>query len=162
MNLEIEIDSKQAVQLLLNLSYEFHPLASLISNRRSQLSSFADVKITHVARHQNRCADTLVKEGRKRKLSLWYSLSVHLQRSTMKTKPASSIPSQVDFPCFCLCLSVYHFYPPRKFYISMLFNSDLFIRHGDAYPFVLSAYNLILSFVTDYVVDYVIALFNLI
>lgn len=55
---------QQVVQLLLNFTSRNHHLDSLISNCTSQFSSFTDVKITHVARHQNKCANTLAKEGK--------------------------------------------------------------------------------------------------
>lgn len=59
--LEIETDSKQTIQLLLNLPYEIHHLDSLILNYMSRLFSFTDVRITHVDRYQKSCTNILAK-----------------------------------------------------------------------------------------------------
>lgn len=61
--IEIETDSSQVVNLLLDYSSIFHPLDSLITNCRCLLSSFPDFKMQKVARQQNACVDSLVMEG---------------------------------------------------------------------------------------------------
>lgn len=62
--LQIETDSYQVMELLLYNYSDTHPLYSLIKNYNLLLSSFSESKITHICRLQNRCVDTLAKEGR--------------------------------------------------------------------------------------------------
>lgn len=66
----VETDSSQAVDLVLHITSDFHPLGTIIEKCRFLLSKFKDYMIFKVGRHQNRCVDILAKEGRKKKLPL--------------------------------------------------------------------------------------------
>lgn len=63
-NLWIESDCSQLVFFLNNCnSYSFHHCAPLLNLCRSYLSHFENIKITHVLREGNQCADALAKDA---------------------------------------------------------------------------------------------------
>lgn len=67
---QIETNSFQATDLLLQCNTVTHSLDSLIQNYRLLLSRLSDFKVIKAKRMQNRCEDLLAKEGRTKRLPL--------------------------------------------------------------------------------------------
>lgn len=94
-NLKIETYSKEAVQLILDQCSSVHPLDSFILNCRSRITSFANIKITHITRQQNYCANILTKEGRKKKLppTIYDEVPASLYKAYNEDKETSHPPA---------------------------------------------------------------------
>lgn len=67
---EEEIDSIQAIDLLLHGTTDFHHLGTIIDNCMFILSSLEDFRISKGTKQQNRSTNTLAKEGRTKRLPL--------------------------------------------------------------------------------------------
>lgn len=68
--LELETDSKQTIDLLLQHCTIHRPLDNFIANCRFLLTKFPKFKIRKIDMQQNLYADALTKEGRSRNLDL--------------------------------------------------------------------------------------------
>lgn len=68
--LQIETDSTQLTELLLQNTSRTHLLDSLIENCKLLLSRLANFRIIKASKQQNRYTDSLAKEGRINRLSL--------------------------------------------------------------------------------------------
>lgn len=62
--LEVELDAKVVVDLVLSKSISNRAYSSLLNDCRYLLSKFQQVQVNHVFREANRCAHGLAKRGR--------------------------------------------------------------------------------------------------
>jgi len=61
--LEVELDAKVIVEMLNNAGSSNKKISPLLLNYRSPIASLTQVRVAHVFREVNRCADFLAKKG---------------------------------------------------------------------------------------------------
>ena len=61
--LEVELDAKVVVDLVLSSSVTNRDYSSLLNDCRYLLSRFQQIRVNHTFREVNRCADELAKRG---------------------------------------------------------------------------------------------------